>query len=236
MKKILMLNIIVIQLILIANVQCYAKETPHYDVVYAYIRSLGTIHNLQKSAQAELKEDDTKENPAISKMMSAIRNSTRMKLELKVSISDFKRMKLNKPFDQLLPTTIFFYKEKVKLHEEVIRIAKYFTTTMPQKGVDYNSMAARMPEITASLEYLDKSIFESMVMVFALLIDKEPDKDGHMSHLIITKEERQKLIDYIELSFGSSLNNENKNWTVASAALLREYLLKDFKCKDEVEP
>jgi hypothetical protein len=34
-------------------------------------------------------------------------------------------------------------------------------------------------------------------------------------------------------SFGESLNKKDKNWTVGSAALLKAYLLKDYKCADE---
>jgi hypothetical protein len=90
-----------------------------------------------------------------------------------------------------------------------------------------------MAEITASMEYIDESIFKSMVLVFGLLIDEKPDSEGHMSHLKITKAQRQKLINDIDGLFGDSLDKENKNWTVSSAALLKAYLLKDYKCIDE---
>jgi hypothetical protein len=92
------------------------KETPHYDVVAEYIRSLGAIHNIQHIATQELQEDNNTDNPEISKMMSAIRNSTRVKLELNASISALENMKLKKSFDTLLPTTIEFYKNKITLH------------------------------------------------------------------------------------------------------------------------
>jgi hypothetical protein len=210
-----------------------ANETLHYDVVAEYIRSLGTIHNLQQTSVKEFQSDNNADNPPVAKMMSAIRNSTRMKLELKYSITTIKGMKLNKPFETLLPTTIEFYKEKVKLHDELIEIAKIFLVDKPKPGIDYSKMAARMPEITATLEYLDESIFKTMVLVFALLIDEKPDNEGHMSHLNITKAQRQKLIDNINGYFGESLDKQNKNWTVSSAALLRLYLLKDYKCTDE---
>ena len=119
------------------------------------------------------------------------------------------------------------------LHNELITIAKIFLDPVPKPGVDYSKMAARMPEITATLEYIDESIFQSMVLVFALLIDEKPDSEGHMSHLNITKAQRQKLIDNINVLFGESLDKQNKNWTVSSAALLKSYLLKDYKCIDQ---
>ena len=166
-------------------------------------------------------------------MMDAIRNGTRFKLELNTGIGVLERMRLKEPFDELIPNTIYFYKQKVELFDEVINISKNLAVAVPKPGVDYSKMAVRMPEITAQIEYIDETIFQSMVLVFALLIDEKPDSEGHMSHLNITKAERQKLIDNIDGSFGESLDKDNKSWVVSSAALLKTYLMKDYKCRDE---
>jgi len=228
-----MKNVITVIVILLSpffvTVTCNAEDTLHYDVVSEYIRSLGAIHNIQLMATKEIQDD--KDDP-INKLMSGIRSSTRIKLELNASISAQKSMTLKEPFETLLPTTTYWYKQKIDLHNEIITIAKTFLSA-PKPGIDYSKMAARMPEITATLEYIDESIFKMMVLVFALLIDEKPDSKGHMSHLNITKAQRQKLIDNINGLFGSSLEKKDKNWTVSSAALLKAYLLKDYKCTDE---
>lgn len=207
-------------------------ETPHYDVAVEYIRSLGAIHNIQRKADREFQEDNQTDNPAIAKIMSGIRSSTRIKLELNTSIATLKRMNLRKPFETLLPTTIKLYKRKIDLYNETVEISKAFIDR-PKPGVDYSKMTARMPEITASVEYIDETIFQMMPLVFALLVDEKPDSEGHMNHLNITKEQRQRLINDINGFFGESLDEEKKNWTVSSAALLKAYLLKDYKCTDE---
>lgn len=212
------------------DAEAQTKDTPHYDVVAEYIRSLGAIHKIQETANNEIQKN--KDN-TIKKLMDGIRNGTRFKLELNSSISALKKMNLNKPFETLIPNTISFYKQKMELFEEVVNISKSFVDGVPKPDVDYSKMAGRMPEITAQIEYIDESIFQSMVLVFALLIDEKPDKDGHMSRLNITKAQRKKLIDNINGSFGKSLNNKNKTWTVSSAALLKAYLLKDYKCINE---
>jgi hypothetical protein len=214
---------------LFITVTCNAEDTLHYDVVSEYIRSLGAIHNLQLVATKEIQDDG---DDPVKKMMSGIRSSTRIKLELNASIGALEGMTLKEPFETLLPTTIHWYKEKINLHNELIAISKTFLAR-PKPGIDYSKMTARAPEITATLEYIDESIFKMMVLVFALLIDEKPDNKGHMSHLNITKAQRQKLIDNINGLFGSSLNKKDKNWTVSSAALLKAYLLKDYKCSDE---
>lgn len=208
---------------------CNAKDTDHYDIVSEYIRSLGAIHHIQLMATKEIQAGE--ETP-INKLMAGIRSSTRVKLELNASISALKQMTLKEPFETLLPTTIECYKTKIELHNEAIEISRVFISG-PKPEIDYGKMVARMPEITATIEYIDETIFKSMVLVFALLIDEKPDSKGRMSRLNITKAQRQKLIDNINGLFGPSLDKKDKNWTVSSAALLKAYLLKDYKCTDE---
>jgi hypothetical protein len=116
----------VIMLLLSLSGTCPAVEevtdTRHYDVVAEYIRSLGGIHNMQETASKEFQNDNAAENPEVAKMMSAIRNGTRAKLILNTSISALKTMKLKKPFDTLLPTTIYLYEQKIELHNESITV------------------------------------------------------------------------------------------------------------------
>ena len=66
------------------------KDAPHYAVVAEYIRSLGAIHTIQQISANEFQDD--KDNVTL-KMMSAIRYSTRIKLELSCSISVLREMK-----------------------------------------------------------------------------------------------------------------------------------------------
>jgi hypothetical protein len=231
MVVILMLLPILIAQTADAKPKAKLKDTPSYDIVAEYIRSLSAVHYIQQSATKELQED---RDDQVKMMMNSIRNFTRLKLELNASIGMLKGMTLKRQqFDQLIPMTISFYKEKIKLYDEAIKIAKEFVVTTPNPDVDYTKMATRMPEITANIEYIDESIFQSMVLVFGLLIDEKPDSTGHMSHLNITQEQRQTLIDRINNAFGESLEKENKNFTVASAALLKAYLQKDYISLDK---
>ncbi len=92
-----MINFISIFVVLLSFHAVYVapadvKDTPHYDVVNEYIRSLGAIHRIQQIATQEFKEDDEKDT-AITRLMSAIRNSTRIKLELNASIAGARQQK-----------------------------------------------------------------------------------------------------------------------------------------------
>jgi hypothetical protein len=83
--------IIILSSLFYFNLTCDAEDTLHYDVVAEYIRSLGAIHNIQLLATKEIQED--KDNPT-KKLMSGIRSSTRIKLELNASISALRSMTL----------------------------------------------------------------------------------------------------------------------------------------------
>ena len=112
----------------------HAEETDHYAVVAEYIRELGANEDLHALAEKELgKSKDNNE-----KMTTAIRNSTRAKLELGTNINALQKMQLSKPFDTLLPTISGLYQQKIALHDEVVKIAGAFVGG-PQEGVDYGA-------------------------------------------------------------------------------------------------
>ena len=48
---------------------------------------------------------------------------------------------------------------EMALYEELVTTAKTFMEG-PKPGVDYGKLAAHMPEISASLEYAEESIFK----------------------------------------------------------------------------
>ena len=85
----------------------------------------------------------------------------------------------------------------------------------------------------AKLDYIGHSVFEVTPMVFATLLDMKADSKNHVSHLIITKAERAKLIGDLTTYFGSELDQKGQNYTVSAASVLRTYFLKDYKCSDE---
>jgi hypothetical protein len=70
-------------------------------------------------------------------------------------------------------------------------------------------------------------------LVFAALISPTPDKEGHMSRLIITREERDHLIGSLNSYFGDKLHEDNQNYIVSSAKLLIVFFNKGYKCTDE---
>lgn len=240
MKKIIVLVLFMMPFIFICNADAVKKakvkkETPHYEVVTEYIRSLSAVYQIQKASMKEQAERAEDPNPT-QRIMDSIRKFTKLKYEMQLSMNMLKNMHLKPPFETLISTTIELYQRKYKLYEESLKSSKILVSGTPKPGVNYDKMLARAPEITAEAEITDETIFKLMPLVFALLIDEKPDDEGHMSHLSITKEQKQKLIESIDSAFCDSISEENRdkmNWTVSSAYILKAYLQKDYKCLDE---
>jgi len=201
-------------------------EKPHLEFVNEYIRGLAAIENLRDSA-----EKDQQQNPNGNVFMNFIHTSTLNQLELGFRISILKSMRLNPPFETFIPSITAFYELKVALWKRLTEISSSFI--VPKPDVDYGKLAAELPELRAQLDYIDQSLFQVTPGIFMTLIDVKPDSKGHVNHLIITKAEKAKLIDDLTTNFGSKLDKSNPNYTVAAAKLLKEGLLKDFKCSDE---
>jgi hypothetical protein len=238
MKKLMALLLLLPFLIVqTADAQTKAKskakpeDTPPYNVASEYVRSFSAIHSIQQSALNEIK--DGGENP-VGSSMNAIRTFTRYKLEYGLSIRLLEGMRITREgFNGLIPETVSLYKEKIKLYDEAMKISKAFMTSTPKPGVDYEKMAARMPEITANLEYLDQTLPALTTMVCFLLIDEKPDSEGHMNNLNISSKERQSLIDRIDAGFDESINGKIMTYTVGSAVFLKGFLQGDRKSTDE---
>jgi hypothetical protein len=61
----------------------------------------------------------------------------------------------------------------------------------------------------------------------------KPDSKNHVSHLIISQEERAGLVERLNTNFGEKLDAKDQNFGVSSASVLKALLLKDFKSSDD---
>ena len=204
-------------------------ETPHLEFVTEYIRELAAVERIRAAGEEENKQD-TKDGKL--PFAGVIHTSTMFGLELGSQVKMLRGMRLNPPFDDLIPSITKFYERKIELWRRMGEISSEFIGG-PKEGVDYSKLVAEMPKIRGELEFIDQALFEATPGVFATLIDMKEDSKGHASHLIITKEQKAVLIAKLKDSFGAKLDQKNQNYTVSAASVLRDYLNKDFKCSDE---
>ena len=201
-------------------------ETSHLALVTEYVRELGAIESIRAAGEKE--QTAGMQGDVFS---NAIHTSTAFQLELGSQIRVLKEMILKSPFDDLTRTLAEFYAQKIALYQRMIDISTAFIGG-PKPGVDYDKMAAEMPKIRASLEYIDRALFDATPLIFATLIDQRADSKNVLSHLIITKAERTSLLGDIATRFGSKLDQKDQNFTVSVASVLRAYLLREYRCSD----
>jgi hypothetical protein len=125
--------------------------------------------------------------------------------------------------------------ERASLNQEVIDGSKKFLSGS-ETGANYGAFAARAPELTARVEHLDKMIFDMSKAVFLSLLDEErTDKDGNISHLIVTAKERDQIIKRIDASFGSKLEDKNATHVILAAWAIKYGLTQNrYKLADEM--
>jgi hypothetical protein len=196
------------------------------EFVTEYIRELAETQEIRDTAESDLTQDPQ------AVFSNCIHSSTLMQLELESQVGQLKRMRLDDPFGNLIPNIIGLYQDKIELWRQMIDICSSFVAG-PKPNVDYGKLGADMPKIRAKLDFIDKGLFESTPLIFTTLIDMKPDSQGHASHLLITKAEREDLIDKIDTDFGPKLDDKNANFTISSAWVLKKGLQKDFKSSDD---
>jgi hypothetical protein len=204
------------------------SETPHLRFVTEYVRELAEIEEIRADFDRQMA---ARKGPEEAFSISSY-TFTRMTLELKSQAAILGRMHLNKPLDFLIPSLTEMYSEKVTILKRLLEIDRAMLQG-PKDGVDYAKMASEIPELRAKIDDIDDSILKATPAVFMTLLDSRPDSQNHLSHLVITRAERAELLDYINTSFGDKLSEKNPPYLVGVAVVLRDGLLKDFKCADE---
>lgn len=204
-------------------------ETPPVVFVAEYIRELSAIDQIHASSEQNLTQGTTDEVFA-----NAIYGCTGMQLELGARIDILKGMRLNPPFEKLIPTLIDSYTTEINLFQQLIDISSAMIAG-PKPGVDYAKKGADTPKIRAELEYMDRTMFQAVTpVIFLTLVDQKPDSKNHANHLVITRSERGDLLREITAEFGSKLDHKDPSFQVGAAVVLKNALLrKDFAASDD---
>lgn len=119
------------------------------------------------------------------------------------------------------------------LHQQLIDISDKFLAA-PNEGMDYQALAAKLPEIRAELDDSRKSVFQAAALVFMTLIDQKSDSQNHVSHLLITKAEKADLQQRLEIMLKNEPDDKGDyDYYISAAMVLRGGLQKGHKCADE---
>lgn len=204
-----------------------AAETPHLQFVQEYIRELSILEHVRAAAEKEMKAKGA--NP----FEEMIHFTTRMRLELGTDISMLDGMRLNGDFAGLPHQIAQFYAQESRVYGAMGAIAAKMIVG-PQPGVDYAALAAQMPSLRAQLESINDSFSDLSALVFLSLVDMKPDRQGHASHLAITREERRELLEALQRDFGPQIDHGKTAPALVNAAgVIKDALKTHVLCADD---
>ena len=203
-----------------------AEETTPYQFVSIYLHDLGTLED--DRAQAE---NDQAVHPG--DFAACIRDTEVMALDLDNASKSIGSIHITTG-NQADVAPQYISDFLTQKREAIGRLTQICSEMIqgPKDGVDYGSLAAESPKITARIEVLDKTLFQASLLAFATLIDMKADSLGHASHLVITRSERDELLATINAYFAKKLLQKDKNYAVSSAELFKSKLT-EFSCSDD---
>jgi hypothetical protein len=180
------------------------NDTPPLQFVDNYITQLATFEDLRDAAARELEEDKAQGQSQAS-MMACLHSNTRYDLEVGAAIRAMRSTRLvgvDKELQTVPQSIADLYAQRQQVVAQMTKVCSAFAEG-PKDGVDYKGLATLMPQIRAQLDYLDNTMFEASPLVFATLISDVPDSQGHASHLVISCDDRKRLVDHIDSSCGA---------------------------------
>jgi hypothetical protein len=171
----------------------HAKKA-RVELASEFVGDLEILYRIQETTKKELPED----NSAEGKLVTGIRNGSRTMLEMKNSIYRLSRIDVEGQWAKIRDALTELHEQRISIIQELAKMAKAILEG-PQPGVNYGSMTAGAPELTAAVEQIDKTIFTmSKAMFFALVDDDRVSSDGKLHHLLLSKKERTDMIQLID--------------------------------------
>ena len=209
-----------------------AEKTARIALVREFVREMEVLYRLQETAKKELAEDSS----PTGKLTTSIRVGTRTLYEMQESISRLNMIGVGvddrwAEFRDLLKQ---FHNERMGVVQEMNQMTKAILSG-PVPGVNYGEMTARAPELTATVEQIDKSMFTMAQALFFGLVDEgRVAADGNLHHLILTKKDRAAIIQTIDTAFGQTLDDKNATHVVSAAWAIKFGLTRPiYKSADE---
>lgn len=211
---------------LVVAVPAQADETEQKRFANEFIREVSQLVSIRAQA---LKDFGTNTH---DQMMGCVRTDERLQLELGGFINNLKTFKLTGENSESPGLLMRLWGQESQVYEELGNLCETMLAG-PKPGIDYGALTASAPKLTARIDYLDETLFQSTPLVVATLISNKPDAKGHVSFLILTKAERDDMVRTLNGSF-PEINAKEPKYLTASAQMIREYLTKrGYKMADE---
>jgi hypothetical protein len=215
--------------VLAASPHAYAQENARLAFVTQYVRHIAEMERIRDTALAVYKENP-KDFPS-SCIQSAESFNNELAAQINMMAGDEYDFKV---FDHdVRKGLIEAYELKIRMYQKLSDYCGQIVGPVDPK-VDLHKTITEIPKLNADLDTVDHSIFEGTPVMFSVLLNEKPDSQNHVSHLLITRAERDQLTSTIQNYFGKKMAQKDQNWLVSSISVLNTYLTKKgFKCADE---
>ncbi len=211
--------------------------TQEYEFAKAYILGIECRKQIETRSTTDLLEAGKDE---MKRSMALMRNGQRAIMELQAAINYLTPFQKSdkKAISAVAQNTIENYELMIANYKDSVQALEIMNNpaNATNPNIDLGKMMSRVSGITAKQEYISESLFQGVTLAAMALVDLRPDKDGHCSYLLLTTAERKDLISNLDATFGVDIKDGLKvgqNYTLASAAAMRELLAGDHKSSEE---
>jgi cell division protein FtsB len=208
-----------------------AQKTARVTLAQEFVRELEVIYRLQETAKQEF----AKGSSDSGRLVTGIRVDSRTLFEMKDSINRLSMINVDAKWAKFRDALKKLHQERIVLVHEMNQMSKTLVAG-PETGINYGTLTARAPEITAQVEQIDKITFTiAKAMFYALVDDGRVGADGKLHHLILTKKDRTSMVQLIDEIFGPTLEDKKASHIVASAWVIKYGLTRPhYKAADEL--
>ena len=212
-------------------------DSQENEFAKAYIYGLGIRRAIEQRSEKDIKEAG---DNSIRRDMAIMRNAQRAIMELQALINQltpYLKTK-NEAMNSATLTAIQSYKSMIINFQRSVELMEVIANDASYNNpkIDMGKIMSEVSELNAKQEYIADTLFQSETLVGMALIDPKEDKEGHCSYLLITSDERKELIGDLDAIYGDEIKGGAKagqNYTIASGALLKEFLTGKRKSSDE---
>ena len=224
------LGVLGVAIVMLAGHANAETSTPPLGLVRTYVSGIGEIDRIRKAFAKESATLGPQE-----KTLASINAGASLILEMRATNGALRQVRIaDADIQGYVENVIKFREQQIAMFDQLNEISQNFLGNTPKPGVDLQAQVAEIPKIRAHITYIDRSLFQASPILMMSLVSKTPDKAGHMSHMIITKDERKQLIRDLDLKFGKDIDKieDGQSYELMTASVLKQKLL-EFKCSDE---
>src|SRR3954471_11783586 len=204
--------------LLLAATSASSTQNKPMRFVNEYIRELSKVVEVRADAARRGSTDET------GRIADCVRNGTRLQFELGENVRMMRTIKLRNQHKKSPEVLAKIWEQELAVYKKLTSMCAIFMGGS-NLGVDYSAIKAEAPKLAASIDDLDKTLFESSPLVCAALVSDIGRSQRHSSALILTRKERDEMVAMLNSSF-PEIDEKNPGYLTSGAKVIKLFLTK----------